>query len=79
MRPLWCHPSDKQSKVPLNKEILDLLNDESISGKSSGSRPDNKQNHCSTGEEYDCEDLYLRRGFTISVQTKPIKWYQYLL
>ena len=63
--------------MPLNKEILDLLNDESISGKSRGRRPDNKQNHCSTGEEYECEELHLRRGFTISVQTKPVRLCQY--
>ena len=27
-----CHLSDKKGKVRLNKEILDLLNEESISG-----------------------------------------------
>ena len=28
-------------------------------------RPDNKQNHCRTGEECECEELRLRRGLTL--------------
>ena len=30
------HPTDKQSKVALNMEILDLLNEESLAGASIG-------------------------------------------
>ena len=29
-------------------------------------RPDNKQNRCRTGEECECEELRLRKGFAIS-------------
>ena len=31
-----CHPPTNRVRCALNKEILDLLNDESISGESSG-------------------------------------------
>ena len=36
VRPKLCHSSDKKSKVCINKEFLDLLDEESVSGTCSG-------------------------------------------